>query len=174
MNLFQKYGIKEVADVTFYSITKIGDEEFYTPVLFLDTLKISTIDQSSSKVIGKGGYANQKVISWNFGKDISLELKDALFSPASLNMTYGWLKSGLSKYTSAIAKINLANKYALLNYSIYAYPSPELTDEEWEVVFFSIHKEKKELEEKQNLPGLTKEFIEEKYVSEERIRFKKF
>ena len=38
MNLFQKYGIKEVADVVFYSITPIGDEEFYTPVLYLDTL----------------------------------------------------------------------------------------------------------------------------------------
>jgi hypothetical protein len=44
MNLFKKYGIKEVADVTFYSIIKIGDEEFYIPVLTLDTLKISTVE----------------------------------------------------------------------------------------------------------------------------------
>ena len=43
MNLFERYGIKEVADVVFYSITKVGDEEFYTPVLVLDTLKVSTI-----------------------------------------------------------------------------------------------------------------------------------
>ena len=26
MNLFQKYGIKEVSDVVFYSINEIGDE----------------------------------------------------------------------------------------------------------------------------------------------------
>lgn len=34
MNLFQRYGIKEVADVTFYSIINIGDEELLIPVLF--------------------------------------------------------------------------------------------------------------------------------------------
>ena len=50
MNLFQKYGIKEVADVVFYSITAIGDEEFYTPVLFLDTLKVSTLEKAAEKV----------------------------------------------------------------------------------------------------------------------------
>ena len=44
MNLFQKYGIKEVSDVVFYSINEIGDEVFYTPVLFLDTLKVSTLE----------------------------------------------------------------------------------------------------------------------------------
>ena len=47
MNLFQKYGIKEVADVVFYSINEIGDEVFYTPVLYLDTLKVSTIEKTS-------------------------------------------------------------------------------------------------------------------------------
>ena len=50
MNLFQKYGIKEVADVVFYSINAIGDEEFYTPVLFLDTLKVSTLEKTAEKV----------------------------------------------------------------------------------------------------------------------------
>ena len=51
MNLFKQYGIKEVADVVFYSITKVGDEEFYTPVLVLDTLKVSTIEKSAEKVV---------------------------------------------------------------------------------------------------------------------------
>ena len=45
MNLFTKYGIKEVANVMIYSIKQIGDEEFYMPVLFLDTLKISNIEK---------------------------------------------------------------------------------------------------------------------------------
>jgi hypothetical protein len=68
MNLFKKYGIKEVADVTFYSITEIGDERFYIPILFLDTLKVSTVEQKSTAVTADGGYANSRVISWNFGK----------------------------------------------------------------------------------------------------------
>ena len=83
MNLFQKYGIKEVADVVFYSITTIGDEEFYTPVLFLDTLKVSTLEKAAEKVEAKGGKGNKKLITWNFGKEVTLNLEDALFSPAS-------------------------------------------------------------------------------------------
>lgn len=136
MNLFQKYGIKEVADVVFYSINEIGDEVFYTPVLYLDTLKVSTIEKTAEKVDARGGYGNKKLITWNFGKDIVLNLEDALFSPASMSMIWGGtLESKLSDYTSAIVKCNLANKYGLLHYSIKAYPSPAMTDGEWEVVF---------------------------------------
>lgn len=72
MNLFQKFGIKEVADVTFFSITSIGDEIIYTPVLFLDTLKVSTIQKTGQKVSAEGGKGNKKLISWSFGKEISL------------------------------------------------------------------------------------------------------
>ena len=136
MNLFQKYGIKEVADVVFYSITTVGDEEFYTPVLFLDTLKVSTLEKAAEKVEAKGGKGNKKLITWNFGKEITLNLEDALFSPASMSMIWGGkLNSKLSDYTSAIVKCNLANQYGDLNYSIKAYPSPALTDDEWEIVF---------------------------------------
>lgn len=136
MNLFQKYGIKEVADVVFYSITEVGDEEFYTPVLFLDTLKVSTLEKSAEKVEAKGGKGNKKLIVWNFGKEITLNLEDALFSPASMSLTWGGrLDAKLSAYTSAIVKCNMANKYGLLHYSIKAYPSPALTDEEWEIIF---------------------------------------
>ena len=136
MNLFQKYGIKEVADVTFYSITKIGDEEFYTPVLYLDTLKVSTLEKSAEKVEAKGGKGNKKLISWSFGKDISLSLEDALFTPASMSLTWGGsLQAKLSPYLSAITKLNMANTYGKLHYSTKAYPSPALTDDEWELVF---------------------------------------
>lgn len=136
MNLFQKYGIKEVADVVFYSITRIGDEEVYTPVLYLDTLKISTLEKTASKVNATGGYANKKLIAWNFGKEITLNLEDALFSPASMSMIWGGdLQAKLSPYLSAITKINIANKYGRLHYSTKAYASPALTNEEWEIVF---------------------------------------
>ena len=140
MNLFQKYGIKEVADVVFYSITTIGDEEFYTPVLFLDTLKVSTLEKTAEKVEAKGGKGNKKLITWNFGKEVTLNLEDALFSPASMSMIWGGkLDSKLSDYTSAIVKCNLANKYGDLHYSTKAYPSPALTDNEWEIIFQQAH-----------------------------------
>lgn len=136
MNLFQKYGIKEVADVVFYTINPVGDEEFYTPVLFLDTLKVSTLEKTAEKVEAKGGKGNKKLITWNFGKEITLSLEDALFSPASMSMIWGGkLNAKLSDYTSAIVKSKMANKYGEQNFSIKAYPSPALTDNEWEIIF---------------------------------------
>lgn len=196
MNLFKKYGIKEVADVTFYSILEVGNEEFYIPILVLDTLKVSTIEQKSSPVTANGSYGNQKLIAWNFGKEISLKLEDALFSAASLNMTYGWLNSKLSLYTSLITKINMANKYAQLHYSTYAYPSPELTNEEWETLYFIVSNLYGEDEDTVNkelcneirsaiwnneityeiaydaAPHITKDFINEPYVSEWRTKIR--
>lgn len=131
MNLFQKYGIKEIADVTIYAITEIGDEEFYTPVLFLDTLKVSTLEKKAEKVEAFGGKGNEKLISWNFGKNITLKLEDALFSPASMSMIWcGRLDFKLSVYTSLIVKCNIVNKYKNYHYSIKAYPSPSLSKEE--------------------------------------------
>lgn len=186
MNLFKKYGIKEISDVTFYSIIEIGDEELYIPVLFLDSLKISNLNQKSSAATANGGYGNGKVISWNFGKEATLQIEDALFSAASMSMTCGWLNSKLSTYTSLIMKINMANKFARLNYSIYAYPSPELTEEEWEKLFFILsdfyevdtedyilYQEVKEQTGLQNWPSyLVEDFINEPYVSEIRTELK--
>lgn len=43
---FEQYGIKEVADVTVYEIVSAG---VFRPVLYLDTLKISTIEQTAEQ-----------------------------------------------------------------------------------------------------------------------------
>lgn len=177
MNLFQKYGIKEVADVTFYSITHIGDEIIYTPVLFLDTLKVSTIEKSAQKVNAEGGKGNKKLISWNFGKELSLSLEDALFSPASMSMIMsGRLNNKLSAYMSAIVKSNIANKYGLNNYSIKAYGSPSLTEEEWDLIYLAATEEQIEVEGKQGDNTIWYVFNnpeDNEYVIENRILLKK-
>lgn len=136
MNIFKQYGIREVADVVFYSITRIGNEEFYVPVLFFDTLKVATIDKSVTAVPANGGTGNGKVLCWNFGKNLKLKLEDALFSEMSLNtFMNGRVMAKMSDWTSAIAKLNVANKYGQKHYSIKAYPSPELSNAEWEIVY---------------------------------------
>lgn len=170
MNLFQKYGIKEVADVVFYSITQIGDEEVYTPVLYLDTLKVSTIEKTAEKVEAKGGKGNRKLITWNFGKEITLTLEDALFSPASMSMIMGGkLDSTFGLPMSALMKIQTANNYARNHYSTKAYPSPTLTDEEWEEVFRVLEKEKIRagytLEERDQLSNEFSKFYNDEYIN---------
>ena len=86
-SIFDRYGIKEVADVTFYKINADGSKG--APVLFLDTLKVSTIEQTASSADARGGKGNPKLISWDFGKEINVTLTDALFSPASMAIMFG-------------------------------------------------------------------------------------
>jgi hypothetical protein len=87
MNILDRYGIKEVADVTFYKIDSTGKPQ--TPVLFLDTLKVSTIEQTASTSDAKGGKGNSTLISWDFGKEINVTLTDALFSAKSMALMFG-------------------------------------------------------------------------------------
>jgi hypothetical protein len=48
MNIFEQYGIKEVMDACLYAIELDENEnEIYVPVLYLDTLKVSTVEQSA-------------------------------------------------------------------------------------------------------------------------------
>ena len=86
-SILDRYGIKEVADVTFYKIKddgSVGD-----PVLVLDTLKVSTIEQTAEQVDARGGKGNPKLITWDYGKEISVTIEDALFSPKSMAIIFG-------------------------------------------------------------------------------------
>lgn len=86
-SIFDRYGIKEVADVTFYKINADGSKG--APVLYLDTLKVSTVEQTASSADARGGKGNPKLVSWDFGKEINVTLTDALFSPASMAIMFG-------------------------------------------------------------------------------------
>ena len=86
-SIFDRYGIKEVADVTFYKIDSNGAKG--APVLYLDTLKVSTVEQTASSADARGGKGNPKLVSWDFGKEINVTLTDALFSPASMAIMFG-------------------------------------------------------------------------------------
>ena len=88
-NIFEKYGIKEVADVTFY------DTATNAPILFLDTLKVSTIEQTAEQVSARGGKGNPELIVWDYGKEITLNLEDALFSPQSMNLMLGGMNGSV-------------------------------------------------------------------------------
>ena len=85
-NILDRYGIKEVADVTFYEIV---DGQPGKPVLYLDTLKVSNIEQTAENTSARGGKGNPELIMWDYGKEITVTLEDALFSPRSMAMMYG-------------------------------------------------------------------------------------
>lgn len=86
-SILDRFGIKEVADVTFYNIDDFGEPT--TPVLFLDTLKVSTIEQTAEQSEARGGKGNPPLIVWDYNKEINLTLEDALFSPKSMAIMLG-------------------------------------------------------------------------------------
>lgn len=87
-SILDRYGIKEVADVTFYEINAATGAAG-KPVLYLDTLKVSTIEQTAETSDARGGKGNPKLISWDYGKEITVSLEDALFSAKSMAIMFG-------------------------------------------------------------------------------------
>ena len=58
-SILDRYGIKEVADVTFY---KLVNGQPTIPVLYLDTLKVSTLEQTAENTSARGGKGNPELI----------------------------------------------------------------------------------------------------------------
>lgn len=87
-SILDRYGIKEVADVQFYEINASTGEPGKL-VLYLDTLKVSTIEQTADNVEAKGGKGNPSLVSWDYNKDINVTLEDALFSAKSMAIMFG-------------------------------------------------------------------------------------
>jgi len=91
VNIFDKYGIKEVANVYFEALDDDKAAGVYAGdiVLYLDTLKVSTIETTAENVAAQGGWGNPKLIQWDYGKEINLTLEDALISLESLRFMLG-------------------------------------------------------------------------------------
>lgn len=101
-----------VCDETFDATCTVGSIKIrrtkknvlrYIPVLFLDTLKVSTLEQASEKTDATGGRGNAKLITWDYGKEITLSIEDALYTPASMAAIWagehGDLKNGVKDTT---------------------------------------------------------------------------
>lgn len=105
LNIFQQYGIKEVMNVYFEALE--ADEksgvEAGDIVLYLDTLKVSTYEQTAEQVEARGGWGNPALIIWDYNKDITITLEDALISMESLRLMLG----GAIKQASSTESVTL-------------------------------------------------------------------
>jgi len=100
-SILDRYGIKEVADVTFYELGSDGKPT--KPVLYLDTLKVSTIEQTAEQAEARGGKGNPPLIIWDYGKEINVTLEDALFSAKSMAIMFG--NGAVKQYSGTSAYI---------------------------------------------------------------------
>jgi hypothetical protein len=73
-----RYGMREVADVTFYDLAT-GE-----PVLFLDTLKMSDLTIDAKSVDAVGGRGGNRLLTWDYGRTVTLDVQDALLNPKAL------------------------------------------------------------------------------------------
>ncbi|ARF70774.1 hypothetical protein B7C51_25220 (plasmid) [Paenibacillus larvae subsp. pulvifaciens] len=78
-----KFGVKEVADVTIYDIAT------NKPVLYLDTLKMTNIENKADSSAARGGKGNSKLLEWDFNKEVTMKMQDALMSFKSLSLMTG-------------------------------------------------------------------------------------
>ena len=106
-NILEQYGIKEVCDFTLYDIGADGKPT--VPVLYLDTLKVSTLEQTAEDTSAKGGKGNADLIMWDFGKEINITLEDALFSAKSMAIMFG--NGTVTDYNSEAAYIMKTEKF---------------------------------------------------------------
>ena len=87
MNLLQhqinKFGVVTVMDVL------LKDPETKQPVLFLDTLKITSINQEASTKEIRGGIGAPQLINYDYARNVTLEIQDALASLGSLQLLWG-------------------------------------------------------------------------------------
>ena len=91
-----RFGIKEVADVHFYNVNStvntledaISIYESAEPVISFDTLKVSNIETTAEKSEARGGKGNAALISWDYGREITVTLEDALLSMETLSLLF--------------------------------------------------------------------------------------
>lgn len=133
VNIFEKYGIKEVANVYFEALdddiahgVKRGDI-----VLYLDTLKVSTIETTAESTEARGGWGNPKLVMWDYGKEITLTLEDALISFESLAFMLG----GAIRHSSGNKKVvvNLTEQGTVTEAGKLPPLYDHLTNEEYQV-----------------------------------------
>ena len=92
----KRFGIKEVADVHFYTVSdtvkSLAEAITYygsqTPVISFDTLKVSNIESTAENSEARGGKGNAALISWDYGREITVNLEDALLSMETLSLLF--------------------------------------------------------------------------------------
>jgi hypothetical protein len=92
------FGIKEVADVRFYEVEDvkfdaaagtITIDKDAEEVLEFTTLKVSNIEFTAEQSEARGGKGNAPLIIWDYGREVTITLEDALLSTSCLRKMFG-------------------------------------------------------------------------------------
>ena len=88
-----KFGVRECANMVFKAKqpVKIGPYTFKKgqPVLYIDSARTSTIEESATSVYAQGGRGYTRLIAWEGEKNLTFTVEEALLSPISMAMVSG-------------------------------------------------------------------------------------
>lgn len=77
-----RFGVKEVADVTFYDMNDL-------PVLYLDTLKLTNLSNEAERTFIRGGRSNSILMAFDYNRTATFEIQDALLNPKTIALQSG-------------------------------------------------------------------------------------
>jgi len=83
MAAYDKFGVKEVMNVTFY------DLDTHKPVLYVDTLKMSSLENTAEESHARGGWGNPKLLTWDYNREANFTIQDALIGFDGLALMTG-------------------------------------------------------------------------------------
>lgn len=88
-----KFGVRDICNVVFKAKTnrKIGNLNFVAgqPVIYIDTAKTSSLEQSTTSVYATGGRGNARLVAWEGQKTMTFTVEDALISPLGFAVLSG-------------------------------------------------------------------------------------
>lgn len=77
------FGVKEVADITLY------DLDTMKPALFLNSLKLTNLENNADTSYATGGQGNGRLMSWDFNRTANFTVQNALLNPKAVSMQLG-------------------------------------------------------------------------------------
>jgi hypothetical protein len=78
-----RFGVHEVADLTFYNLINNKAD------LFLDSLKLSNLENNADSVYATGGSGAPRLVGWDFNRTVTMTAQNALLNPKAIAMQLG-------------------------------------------------------------------------------------
>ena len=79
----KRWAVREAADVTFYSLVD------GSPIVTLNTLKMTDVETTGETVYAQGGRGNAKLVGFSSNREATMTLQDAIFDNAAMAMLTG-------------------------------------------------------------------------------------
>ena len=111
-------GIRDCVDITFFDIST------NKPLLFLDSLKMSSTEIGAETVYARGGRGNPRRIGWDSTKDVDVNMQDCLISPEALALHLGSTLTTGQQYVPVTEVLTVSGTTATLASTPYTASTP--------------------------------------------------